>query len=310
MPELIKINHPRGRFVGWHDESAIGTKRGSMGTTPGYARRRLGAKLKDGRKRLGWTLDQVAAEFGWDGSKVSRIENAKSPISRHDMVKLGTLYGFSTADLDSMEGWRENGRDVQWWASYRDILTGSYEELISLENEAARIVTATSCWIPGLLQVPAYARAVIAASPFVTDPDDASALVEIRTRRQKLLTDTSPVEYTALLGEALLHARIGSLDVHREQLAHLLQVSNLPNVEVLIAPFTAPFLIGGECSILEFATPDDPSVVYVEYQDGATFRETHRDLARFDRKLSRTRETCVTAEASRALIQARLDALT
>ncbi|MFI6583574.1 helix-turn-helix domain-containing protein [Embleya sp. NPDC050493] len=281
-----------------------------MGTTPGYARRRLGAKLKEGRKRLGWTLDQVATEFGWDGSKVSRIENAKSPVSRHDMVKLGTLYGFSPADLDAMEAWRENGRDVQWWTGYRDILTRAHEELISLENEASRIVTATSSWIPGLLQVPDYARAIMAATPFVTDPDDASALVEIRTRRQRILTETSPVEYTALLGEALLHAQIGSLDVHREQLAHLLRVGDLANVEVLIAPFTAPFLIGGECSILEFAAPDDPSVVYVEYQDGAEFRETPRDVARFGRKLAHAREACTTAEASRALIQARLDALT
>ncbi|MFE3206051.1 helix-turn-helix domain-containing protein [Embleya sp. NPDC059237] len=280
-----------------------------MATTPGYPGRRLGAALKAWRKQSNLTLGQVATRLGWDGSKVSRIENAKTGLRRLDLLKLGALYGIPSSDLEAMEAWLEDSSSVQWWAGYKDILTTIYEERISLESQSTRIVTAASSAIPGLLQAPGYARATFEISPFVTDPDDASALVEIRSRRQRIFIDNAPVTYTALLAEALLHARIASLDVHREQLAHLLELSSLGSVEVRIAPFASPFLVVGEVSILEFNGPQDPSVVFVEYQNGALFKETPRDVLRFRRLLDRTADACLSGSASRDLIKARLEEL-
>ncbi|MGC0416640.1 helix-turn-helix domain-containing protein [Embleya sp. AB8] len=281
----------------------------AMAATPGYARRRMGAALKERRKQSGLTLDQVAAQFGWDGSKVSRIENAKSGLSRLDLLKLGALYGIPDADLEAMEAWLEDSSGVQWWAGYADILTTTYQERISLESQSTQIVTATSSAIPGLLQAPGYARATFEISPFVTDPDDASALVDIRARRQRIFTEDAPVRYTALLSEALLHAQIASVDVHRDQLAHLLRLSSLDNVTIRIAPFVSPFFVGGEVSLLEFTGPQDPAVVYIEYQDGAIFKETPRDVARYRRKLDHTAGACLSGPESRDLIKVRLEEL-
>jgi transcriptional regulator with XRE-family HTH domain len=281
-----------------------------MAATPGYARKRLGSALKDKRTQVGMTLALVAGHFGWDGSKVSRIENAKSALTRHDLYKLGGLYGISDVDLLAMEAWLEDGSGIQWWSSYRDILTTTYEELISLESQSTRIVTASSSVIPGLLQSPAYANSTLRASPFVTDPDDAATLVEIRIKRQRILTEDAPVEYVALLGEALLQVQIGGLEVQVEQLTHLLELTALDNVSVRIAPFVSPFLIMGEISILEFTGPRDPSVVHIEYQDGAIFKETPRDVARYKRRLRHTEGICLSEIESRGLIRQRLDELT
>lgn len=54
--------------------------------------------------------------------------------------------------------------DRGWWQSYpRSVVPGEYGDLISVEAEAATIRTFQPEVVPGLLQTPGYARAVIRA---------------------------------------------------------------------------------------------------------------------------------------------------
>lgn len=77
-----------------------------------------------------------------------------------------------------------------------------------------------------------------AGAPLVGKPE-LDKKVELRMSRQRVLTRTNlePVRLDAVLHEATLHRVIGSDDTMVGQLNHLLEVTQLPNVEVRILPF-------------------------------------------------------------------------
>ncbi|WP_406279733.1 helix-turn-helix domain-containing protein [Embleya sp. NBC_00896] len=281
-----------------------------MAATPSYARRRLGAELRKLREATGLSHQRVAAECGWDGSKISRIENAKVTLSRHDLYRLGHVYNVDDSELGVLEGWLDDSRGPRWWSEFRSVLNASYEEYISLESQSTRIVTGNSAAIPGILQSRSYALAAVTASALVTDPEDAAALVDVRMRRQKILAGESPVEYTAILSAALLYMQTGGPSVLREQLLHLLEQSELPNVAIHVLPFESRVLINmGAVSILDFPGPRNPSVVYIEFHDGALFKDADRDVRRYRRGMEHTLTSTLSVKDSRALITARLDEL-
>ena len=77
--------------------------------------------------------------------------------------------------------------------------------------------------VPGLLQTAEYAHAIHeAAIPEVSTPeltpDVIDQRVEVRIRRQALLTKEMPLEFSAVLDEAVLHRLVGGESVMRAQL--------------------------------------------------------------------------------------------
>ncbi|MEU8342071.1 DUF5753 domain-containing protein, partial [Spirillospora sp. NPDC048832] len=85
------------------------------------------------------------------------------------------------------------------------------------ESEAAELVTWQHTIVPGLLQTPAYAHAFLSS-------DEA---VEARMARQIILTrtDAPPTALTALLSDGVLTHLVGSPEVMREQIEHLVSLS-------------------------------------------------------------------------------------
>jgi hypothetical protein len=61
--------------------------------------------------------------------------------------------------------------------------------------------------------------------------------VKTRIARQKLLTKPGAPRVHLVLGEAALKRQIGGEAVHREQMAHLIELAGLPNVVLQVLPF-------------------------------------------------------------------------
>jgi hypothetical protein len=147
-------------------------------------------------------------------------------------------------------------------------------------------------------------------SAFVPVPDDVDALVMIRRWPHAILTGETPVMYEAILSEALLRMELGGRDLLRGQLTHLLHLGDLDNVELRIVPFAAGAgAIVGEVTVMDFPDQRDPSVVYVEYQAGAVFKGTERDVRRYRRDLAHVRAAALSPTESRKLIADRLGEL-
>lgn len=127
---------------------------------PTVRRRRLGAELRRLRLASGLTGAQVAAELMVSQPKISLLENGLRAISPRDVRELCGLYKVTDPQaVDSlMRMARESGRQG-WWAACGEV---PYSVYIGLESEAAAICSYEPLVIPGLLQTPAYAAAVIA----------------------------------------------------------------------------------------------------------------------------------------------------
>jgi hypothetical protein len=203
---------------------------------PTVRQRRLAAELR--RLRGDRTGDEVAAALKWSPSKVSRYELARTGPNVAEVEKLLDYYGVTGSHRERVLALAREATQKGWWESYSAV-PEELIALIALEDEA------TSSWmwqvevIPGLLQTGEYARQVITAAyqigiPFL--PSQIDQRVEVRLRRQNILTRDNPMEFSVVLEESALLRRNTDTRVMRGQLEHLAAVSELPNVTVRIFP--------------------------------------------------------------------------
>src|SRR5262249_20092756 len=126
--------------------------------------------------------------------------------------------------------------------------------------------------VPGLLQTPEYARAVLSTRPN-TSEDQIDELVTARMERQVGLGRGEPPLLGGGLGEAVLNRQVGSSKVMHGQLVHLAQMSERPNITVEVIPYAAGAHSGllGAFVIAEFS--DAPSIAYLESGAGGQISE-------------------------------------
>ncbi|MFC9704042.1 Scr1 family TA system antitoxin-like transcriptional regulator [Streptomyces sp. NPDC056943] len=136
-----------------------------------------------------------------------------------------------------------------WFQAYAD-----------MEAKAAYISTYQSQMVYGLLQTEEYARAVLATGL----PDRLEELVAARLERQRILAKDRPPMVWVVLDEAALHRPIGSPQIMRAQLAHLLSFREERWTRIQVLPFKVgehASLIGS-FNFLRF--DDDPDLIYTE----------------------------------------------
>ncbi|MGW7318169.1 helix-turn-helix domain-containing protein, partial [Streptomyces sp. NPDC054865] len=206
-------------------------------------RRRLGSALRTFRKNAGFdTYDSAAQAVGWDGSKINRIENAKAHLPIKDVKPLLKTYGVTDETVvTAMEELARDANKVGWWSNYGDLPETNYKDYIGLEEDAESTRIYLPGLIPGLLQIPQYSREIITATAITRDSDEVSVLVEMRKKRQAILTDTSrfggPLQLWAVIHEATLHYRSATHpSLMREQLRHLLDMAELRNITIQVMP--------------------------------------------------------------------------
>ncbi|MFF1807049.1 helix-turn-helix transcriptional regulator [Streptomyces virginiae] len=142
----------------------------------------------------------------------------------------------------------------------RSVLPTWFQPYAEMEARASYISTFQAQLVYGLLQTPAYARAVLG----VRTEGDLDAKVAARMDRQRILDREDPPLMWVVMSEAVLHQEIGGREVMRNQLAHLLEQQRREWVKVQILPFEAGAHAGllGSFNLLRFE--DDPDIVYTE----------------------------------------------
>jgi transcriptional regulator with XRE-family HTH domain len=207
--------------------------------SPTVRRRRLAAELRRlrGPHRTGGA---VAKALGWSTAKISRYELGQSNFPLDEVAKLLEYYEVPEPRRGQLLTLAEDANQRGWWEEYADALPPAYLELIGLEAEAESALHWAVSGIPGLLQTERYARevhlsyqnAVVPIPPGLVD-----RRVRVRLIRQEVLTKRDPaLELSVVLDESALLRKIGGPEIMSEQLARLLTVSELPNVELRILP--------------------------------------------------------------------------
>src|SRR5262249_55191581 len=151
-----------------------------------------------------------------------------------------------------------------WWDGYADDVAGSLVDRVWLESRASAIRTFETVVVPGLLQTRDYAKTVIRAADPDAPDEQIQRWVEVRMTRQQLLTRAEPVQFAAILDEAVLRRRVGGNDGMRVQLNHLLAIAKKPTVEIMVLPATAGAHASPDGAFEIFEMPDPyPEVGYV-----------------------------------------------
>ncbi|MFF4531630.1 helix-turn-helix domain-containing protein [Streptomyces sp. NPDC001407] len=244
---------------------------------PTLRRRRLGDLLRETRESARLSSDEAARLMGWDPTRLSKIENARARISATEISELMKAYGVEDESLiGALAGLAKDAGKRGWWQTYGDVVAAEYSDYISLESDAESMNIYAPSLIPGLLQTGAYAREVIAATSMIRTPEEVTALAEVRKTRQVVLTRTErPLKLWAVIDErALLHRFAGHPSLMREQLRHLLDMADLPNITIQVMAIGAtphPGMLG-LFHVVHFRRPW-PTVVHLENIMGSTFVE-------------------------------------
>jgi len=249
---------------------------------PTLRRRRLGAELKRCREAAGLTQENVSRHFEWHAAKVTRIETARVAVTARDVKDLLALYGVEDQDYrEALMALARLSREKTWWTDYRDLMRPG--NFVGLEAEASSMRTWEPIVLPGLLQTEAYMRALMRSGRSSDPPKETDRRVSLRLKRQGRLRSPSPLILSAIVDESVVRRVIGGSDVMNEQLRHLIDTAQLPNVTLQILPFGAgehPFL-GGSAALLEFRETTHPDVVYLEGLAGDLYEEQPSEVGRY-----------------------------
>lgn len=232
--------------------------------------RRLREELLALRQSRGHKLADVVelAERDFTDTTLSRWETGENLPKPTDLRRLLEVYEVSGEKkrelLALLKDARENRRS--WWAPARKSLKKGFADYLSLERDAQAIREYQSTLVPGVLQTREYATAITRRSIVGESDADVGQIVDVRMSRKARLTDEeSPVEYMAVVDEAVVRRSVGSAAVMRGQLEHLLEMGERPNVQLRLVPFAvgAHAAMNGTFTLFEFPEPH-PTVVYVE----------------------------------------------
>ena len=267
------------------------------------AKRRLSRRLAALRLAQGFSAAQVCDKLDWGRGKVNRFESNDWKLPEmSDVRDLLRLYGVDEAEQDVLLDLARKGRVRAWWRKYDEVFDNEFP---GYEADAARISVYTPLVLPGLLQLPAYMEAYLAAGS--QSPAWRRRAVEARVRRQQVLerVDGTAPRLNAVITEASLLFRWGSQEDRRAQLAHLAEISRRPTVDLRILPFAGGPYPGMSAlvNVFEFPSEQDPPVVFLEIEPALREVTNADEVASYVGLFGRIRDAALSPVASTALLQ-------
>ncbi|MGP4018543.1 helix-turn-helix domain-containing protein [Saccharopolyspora sp. 5N708] len=246
------------------------------GVAPTMGRRRLGGVLKALRLSAGLSNEQARQRADLSTAKLSRLESGHNVVLLKDIRALLDAYNADKGTREKVLKLAQLAEQHGWWEEFDDVLPADFDLYLSVEEAAASLLVFETSIMHGLLQTEDYARAWIRAEDPGTPNAELERLVGLRmARRQALARDEEPITLWAVLDEAVIRRRVGGSEVMREQLEHLLSLSERPNVTIQVLPFGvgAHVAASGSFTVVEFAEPTDPEIGYVDCAAGNVYPE-------------------------------------
>ncbi len=187
-----------------------------------------------------------------------------------------------------------------WWVKFQDELLPSYLHYIALESQAKE------CWL--------YYCDVVPDKLQTESKKQVDLEVQVRLKRQWLVHEQQPPQkLNVILDESVLYRTIGGhAAVLREQLQHLLYMSELPHITIRLAPFVfdGDMLHHiGSFQIL-FADKHQPLALY--FDNGKNNGEPINDVALIEiwhQRLASFRRQTLNPHESRNAIRKALDSM-
>src|SRR3984885_5119883 len=208
------------------------------GSGPTVLRILLGSQLRRLREANGITREDAGYTIRASGSKISRMELGRVGFKERDVTDLLEMYGVADeAERDALVALAREANTPGWWHKYSDVLPDWFQVYVGLEEAASLIRIYELQFVPGLLQTPGYARAVVQLGQRGAPRDEIEHRVSLRLERQRVLARRSPPRVWVVVDEAALRRPIGGPEVMRGQIERLIEAGKEPNITVQVMPF-------------------------------------------------------------------------
>ncbi|GIG68134.1 hypothetical protein HNR73_004705 [Phytomonospora endophytica] len=257
---------------------------GSGATGPTALRMLLGGHLRRLREAEGISRADAGWEIRSSESKISRLELGRVSFKERDVDDLLTLYGVDDPEERArLLALAREANAPGWWHRFGDVLPSWFQSYMGLEATASLIRTYEVQFVPGLLQTRAYAEAVVMLGHDLAGRRDVERRVDLRMDRQNVLHRPDAPRLWTVLDESALRRPLGGRDVMRGQLEALIKYSQYPNVILQIIPFEAGghAAAGGAFTMLRFADPELPDVIYLEQLTSALYLDKRDDVDQY-----------------------------
>lgn len=252
----------------------------------------FGAELRRARLAAGLSQDQLGRELNFSGDLVGKIETSeRAPASGFaagcDAV-FPHLDGLFARLFALARRW--DGPYPQW-----------FRDWVQAEREATSLRTWEPLLIPGLLQTADYARGILAAGP---DPeaDAAEQMVAARIERQAILDRPAPPMLWVVLDETVLHRRVGSAEIMRQQLLRLADLADRPRITIQVVPTGAGAHAGLLGGIIIAGFDGAPDIVFMETSADGQVVEKPSVVARVALRFDTVRAVALPRDDSAGLI--------
>jgi len=252
----------------------------------------IAVELRFWRERNGLSLTQMGRIMGCTKATVSNIEHG---LPKHKMSSDHAKQVDEKFDLGGhfqrLVRYARSGHDPDWFRAH-----------VVYEQRASVIRTYEAQVVPGLLQTPAYARALLVAGK----AKDVDRGVEQRMSRQSLLTKDDAPYLWVILSQNVIDWPIVEPAEMRAQLAKLLDISEYPNVTLRILPRSAGASIGLEGSF-KVITVREGDVVYMEACGGGRTSEDPAEIAERRVRFDQIGADALSRSLSRDLIRTTME---
>ncbi len=280
------------------------------GGKPTVRSRRVGSELRRLREAAGVTTAQAAELLSCSPAKISRIENGIVSVRVVDLRLLLDRYADEDREHRAyLERLARESNKRGWWQDYGDTIPPYYADFIGLEADASYIKTWQPTTVPGLLQTPEYARAVMLANPAMVSPDKLENFIGIRRERQARLEQGTDARLDAVIWEAALITTVGSDEIQRGQLNRLLDLMNRPNISVQVLPLEAgdQASMSGSFVLFSFGSERAVSTVFAENLTSSQYLEMDQELRGYTLVFDALRSAALSLAASATRIRRHLE---
>ncbi|HUQ61767.1 helix-turn-helix transcriptional regulator [Lentzea sp.] len=220
----------------------------------------------------------MAAQLGWDPSKVSNIENGKARASDIDLAQYLATCG---KDFDFLDDFRNRYRHAFDMCFAQ--VSNNLRTLAMTESMATKITAYDVLTVPGLVQTRSYAHALFTETGRVAEAE-IEEFVRLRMERQVIWRRPYRPECTFFVHELALRMGLGDDQVMRDQYRRLLFTTHVLRIVPAEARGAAHL---SKCTLFEFDKA--PPVAYTESdlanvfaQDSAAIAQTRTLFRRLE----------------------------
>ncbi|GAA2776425.1 helix-turn-helix transcriptional regulator [Saccharopolyspora taberi] len=261
--------------------------------------RALGAELRECRDKAGMTVRALASRLGIAHVRIARYESGTSVPAADEVAGYLAAAGILGDERERILRLAREVGEPNWIPSGYPGARPELTTLIEFERTATEITNLSPMLLPGLLQTPDYARALMTDLP----PGEVEKRVALRVGRREVLTRSDSPRLTAYVLEAALHESIGGPRVMAEQLRFVAEMALRPNVDVRILASGARSLHAGHAGpFVLFEFPKAAPIVHLEHYSSAAFLYGARDVQAYLQARDNLRTVAISqAESLRML---------